>query len=195
MGNSRAYAVFRTTDATTAYARAERLRGLLEERDDEVGLFAELETVAELRGMAEVLPGARYDYVNRRTGPDGEDVRFDLDVAATDDVTLERHLPLGLLEDAPTGSVEDRFVGVLGRGMAAVAWHGLWPDDPESDQYPSVNHDGVQVVFHGEQAQWDRWSEYHTVFVHVSKFGDLSRARKLAAHIGGEVLGEPQLGW
>ncbi|WP_435189000.1 hypothetical protein [Streptomyces sp. bgisy126] len=195
MGNSRAYAVFRTTDAAAAYARAERLCGLLEERDDEVGLFAELRTVAELRAMAEILPGARYDYVNRRTGPDGEDVWFDLDVDATDDATLEPHLPLDLFEDAPTGSVEDRFVRVLGRGTAAVDWCGLWPDDPESDRYPSAKYDGVQVVFHGEEAQWDRWSEYHTVFVHVSKFGDLSRARKLAAYIGGEALGEPQLGW
>ncbi|WP_245936632.1 hypothetical protein [Streptomyces cahuitamycinicus] len=35
-------------------------------------------------------------------------------------------------------------------------------------------------------------TEEHTVFVHVTKFGDLPRARKLAAHIGSEVLGEPQ---
>nr|WTB28978.1 hypothetical protein OG781_05110 [Streptomyces sp. NBC_00830] len=40
-----------------------------------------------------------------------------------------------------------------------------------------------------------RWTEHHTVFVHVDKWGDLPRAQKLAAHIGSEVLGEPQLGW
>ncbi|MGA5220541.1 hypothetical protein ACPCAE_31335 [Streptomyces cinereoruber] len=174
---------------STAYARARCLCELLEERDEEVGLFAELRTVVELQAVA------RYDYVNRRTGPDGEDVWFDLDVTTADDDTLKPHLPLDLMEDVPGGSVEDRFVGVLGRGTAAVDWHALWPDDPESDRPPSAKYDGVQVVFHGEEAQWDRWSEHHTVFVHVSKFGDLSRARKLAAHIGGEALGEPQIGW
>ncbi|MFC7929318.1 hypothetical protein [Streptomyces cinereoruber] len=56
------------------------------------------------------------------------------------------------MEDVPGGSVEDRFVGVLGRGTAAVDWHGLWPDDPESDRPPSAKYDGVQVVFHGEGA-------------------------------------------
>ncbi|WP_327305199.1 hypothetical protein OG730_18050 [Streptomyces sp. NBC_01298] len=38
-------------------------------------------------------------------------------------------------------------------------------------------------------------AEHHTVFVHVGKWGDLPRAGKLAARIGGEVLGEEQLGW
>ncbi|WP_199837107.1 MULTISPECIES: hypothetical protein [unclassified Streptomyces] len=101
MGNSRAYAVFRTTDAVTAYARARRLCGLLAERDDEVGLFAELETVADLRRMAEVLPGAEFNYAGVRTGPTGEHLRFDPDVAAAGDDVLERHLPLYLLEDVP----------------------------------------------------------------------------------------------
>lgn len=50
-------------------------------------------------------------------------------------------------------------------------------------------------MFHGDQAQWGGRTEHHTVFVHVSKFGDERRARKLAAAIGSEVLGEAQLGW
>lgn len=36
MGNSRAYPVFRTTDAMEAWTQALRLNDLLEERDDEV---------------------------------------------------------------------------------------------------------------------------------------------------------------
>ncbi|MGI5365713.1 hypothetical protein [Streptomyces iakyrus] len=39
-----------------------------------------------------------------------------------------------------------------------------------------------------------RWTEEHTVFVHVTEYGDLPGARRPAAHIGGEVLGEPQCG-
>ncbi|MGW6565633.1 hypothetical protein [Streptomyces sp. NPDC054975] len=195
MGNSMAYPVLRTTGATTAYTQAKRLCTLLAERDEEVGLFAELRTVADLRAMASILPKANFDYEERRTGPAGEFVYFDLDVTATDDATLEQHLPLDLMEDAPTGSVEDRFVRALGQGMAAIAWHGMWPNEPESDLHGSAKYDGVQVVFHGEDAQWGDWTEHHTVFVHVGKFGDLPRARKLAAAIGSEVLGEQQIGW
>ncbi|MEU9704254.1 hypothetical protein [Streptomyces sp. NPDC047981] len=190
-----AYAVFQSVDAATAYAQAKRLRGLMARCDGEVGLFAEVRVVDDLRRMATVLPEARYDYEEMRRGAAGEYLWFDLDVAAADDATLESHLPMYLLEDAPTGSVEDRFVAALGEGMGAIAWHGLWPDEPESEQYPSAKYDGVQVVFHGDDAQWDDWTEQHTVFVHVGKFGDLARAQKLAACIGGEVLGEPQIGW
>ncbi|WP_418957573.1 hypothetical protein [Streptomyces tritici] len=195
MGNSKAYAVFQSTDAATAYTQAKRLCALLAERDDEVGLFAELHTVADVRCMAAVLPEANFDYVDTRTDAAGEFAWFDLDLAETDDEVLQQHLPLSLLEDAPRGSVEECFVKALGQGMAAVDWHGMWPDDPESDLYGSAKYDGVQVVFHGQDAQWDQWTEHHTVFVHVGKFGDLPRAQKLAAHIGSEVLGEPQIGW
>ncbi|MGX1133280.1 hypothetical protein RKD49_005470 [Streptomyces glaucescens] len=197
MGNSTAYPVWRTTDGWEAFAQAERLCALLAERDpdDEVYLFAELRTVADLRAMAAVLPSATFDHVSARKGPAGEYLRFDLDVAAADDARLESHLPLSLGEYAPWGRVEERFVAALGRGQAAVDWHGLWPDDPDVDAYGAIHEDGVQVVFHGDEAQPDRWTAHHTVFVHVHKRGDLARARKLAAHIGGEVLGEPQLGW
>ncbi|MFF3212523.1 hypothetical protein ACFYYB_17865 [Streptomyces sp. NPDC002886] len=195
MGNSRAYPVFRTTDATAAYTQAMRLCALLAECEDEVGLMAELETVEDLRKMAAVLPGATFHYVGVRTGSNGHSGWFDLDVATTEDVVLEAHLPLYTLEDAARGSAEERFVAALGQGTAAIGWHGLWPDDPEADQYGIAKYDGVQVVFHGDDAQWGRWTEHHTVFVHVDKWGDLPRAEKLAAHIGGEVLGEEQLGW
>ncbi|WP_328891940.1 hypothetical protein [Streptomyces sp. NBC_00316] len=195
MGNSRAYPIFQTTDASAAYAQAKRLCALLAECDDEVGLFAELRTVTDVRQMAAVVPEAIFNYADMRTGPAGEDIWFDLDVTTTDDASLQPHLPLDIMEDVPTASVEERFVAALGQGMTAIDWHGLWPDEPEADRYGVAKYDGVQIVFHGDHAQWDRWTEHHTVFVHVDKWGDLPRAQKLAAHIGSEVLGEPQLGW
>ncbi|MEV4972111.1 hypothetical protein [Streptomyces scopuliridis] len=195
MGNSRAYPVFRTTDASAAYTQAMRLCALLVECDDEVGLFAELRTVADVRQMAAVLPEANFDSVGMRTGSVGEDVWFGLDVATADDASWEAHLPLGVTEHVPRGSVEERFVAALGEGVAAIDWHGLWPDEPEANRYGDAMYDGVQVVFHGERAQLSRWTEHHTVFVHVTNRGDLPRAQKLAAHIGSEVLGEKQLGW
>jgi len=36
--------------------------------------------------------------------------------------------------------------------------------------------------------------EEHTVFVHVTKWGDLPLVQEPAARIGSEVLGEAQLG-
>uniref|UniRef100_A0AAU2JSC6 Uncharacterized protein n=1 Tax=Streptomyces sp. NBC_00049 TaxID=2903617 RepID=A0AAU2JSC6_9ACTN len=196
MGNSRAYPVLRTTDAATAYAQAKPLRALLGEPAPEVGLYAELQTARDVRRIAEVLPGAVFDYVEIRKDPvTGEYLRFDLDVTALDDAELAAHLPLGVMEDVPRGPVEERFVAALGEGMAAMAWQGTWPDDPDADQWGIAKYDGVQIVFHGDCAQWGGSTGHHTLFVHVDKWGDLPRARKLAAHIGSEVLGEEQLGW
>ncbi|MCX4784377.1 hypothetical protein [Streptomyces sp. NBC_01264] len=148
-----------------------------------------------MRQMAAVLPGGRFDFADMRTGPSDEELWFDLDVATAADAVLEAHLPLDVMLDVPAGSVEERFVAALGQGMASIDWPGLWPDEPEAGHYGSAKYDGVQIVFHGDNAQLGHWTEQHTVFFHVGKFGDLPRAQKLAAHIGSRVLGEPQTGW
>ncbi|WP_406838656.1 hypothetical protein ACICHK_25150 [Streptomyces sp. AHU1] len=69
MGDSRAYPVFRTSDAVEAWTQALRLKALLEECDDEVILMAEVLTVEDTRRMAAVLPDARFDYVDPRWTP------------------------------------------------------------------------------------------------------------------------------
>ncbi|MCX5338658.1 hypothetical protein [Streptomyces atratus] len=76
MGNSRAYPVYQTTDASVAYAQAKRLCALPAECDDEVGLFAELRTVTDVRQMAAVLPEANFNDADMRTGEAGEDIWF-----------------------------------------------------------------------------------------------------------------------
>lgn len=195
MGIAAAYPVFRTTDPAMAFAQAERLAALLAVCDEEVDLFAEFRTVPDLRRVAAVLPEADFDHRGHRTGPAGEKLRFDLDIAASDDAALEPHLPMSVMTEVPRGSVERDFVAALGSGQAAVNWSGQWPEDPETDCCGSWGYDGVQVVFHGEEAQWGEWTGHHTVFVSVYKSGDLPRAEKLAAHIGSEVLGARQQGW
>ncbi|MFZ3474857.1 hypothetical protein ACODT3_01760 [Streptomyces sp. 4.24] len=198
MGNSTAWPVFRTSDVTTAYAQAKRLRALLARREDEVWFLAELCTVEDVRRMAAVLPGARFEHTGSgmRPGPAGEELWFDLDVTTADDAALQAALPLDATENLPTGSVEDRFVAALGRGTAAMDWHGSWPEEPEAGRYANAKYDGVQVVFHGDDSHLGRWTAHHTVFVHGGGGpGAAARARHLAAHIGGEVLGEPQRGW
>ncbi|MER5832065.1 hypothetical protein ABT116_14775 [Streptomyces sp. NPDC002130] len=195
MGNSKAYPVLRTDDARLAYTQARRLCALLE-REEEVWLTAELRTAGEVRRMAALLPGGTFQHFRTRTDPvTGRYAEFDLDVTTADDAALDAHLPLDVSEEVAPGDVVERFATALGRGAAAIEWHGRWPDEPEAGHCGAPPYDGVQVVFHGDRAQQGRWIAEHTVFVHVTKFGDLPRARRLAAHIGSEVLGEPQLGW
>ncbi len=196
MGNSRAYPVLRTTDAAEAFRQARRLCALLRQIEDKVWLFAEPATVREVREIAAIAPGLPFDYAENRTDPaTGDYLRFELDVTALDDAALAEHLPLTFSEQVERERVEARILTALGDGMASVEWHGRWPDDSDADvDWPS-KYDGVQVLFHGDEAQWGDWTEEHTVFVHVTKWGDLPLAQELAAHIGSEVLGEAQLGW
>lgn len=196
MGNSKAYPVLRTTDAAEAYRQARRLCALLKNVEDKVWLFAEPATVREVRAIAAIAPGLPFDYSGTRTDPaTGDYLRFDLDVTALDDAALAEHLPLTFSEDVERERVEAGILAALGDGMASVEWHGRWPDDSDADvDWPS-KYDGIQVLFHGDEAQWGEWTEEHTVFVHVTKWGDLPLAQDLAAHIGSEVLGEAQLGW
>ncbi|CAL9458624.1 hypothetical protein [Streptomyces sp. enrichment culture] len=194
MGNSRAYPVLRTTDAGEAYRQARRLCALLRNVEDKVWLFAEPATVREVRDIAAIAPGLPFDYARSRTDPaTGDYLRFDLDVTALDDASLTEHLPLTFSEYVGRERVEAGILAALGDGMVSVEWHGRWPDDSDAD-WPS-KYDGIQVVFHGDEAQTGDWTEEHTVFVHVTKWGDLPLAQELAAHIGSEVLGEAKLGW
>ncbi|MFF2780585.1 hypothetical protein ACFVU3_37515 [Streptomyces sp. NPDC058052] len=195
MGDSTAYAVFRTGDAVTAYAKAKQLCALLSYPEDRIWLFTELLTVEDVRRMATVLPEARFEYTGMRTGPEGEDLWFDLDVTTADDHVLEPHLPLEIQVEPFPAEVADPFVAALGRGMAAIEWHGSWPDEPEAGRYGNPKHDGVQVIFHGDNPGLDSPARDHTVFVHLGRADYLPRARDLATHIGGQVLGGPQHGW
>lgn len=79
--------------------------------------------------------------------------------------------------------------------MAGIDWQGRWPDEPEFDSYGMATYDGVNIAFNGDTAAWGGWADHHTVFVHVDKYGDLSRAERLAASIGSTVLGAAQRGW
>ncbi|WP_369144591.1 hypothetical protein [Streptomyces sp. R44] len=195
MGNSRAYAVFTTTDADEAYARAWRLVGLLERRDD-VYVDAEARTVEETRRIARLLPGAAVDRVEAVRDPvTGEYLFCELDLGTAGDDEIRAELPLCLSAKVPFAAVGPEIVRAVGDGTTDISWRGRWPDDPDAECSGSDKYDGVQLVLHGDTAQIDDWTPHHTVFVHVDKWGDLPRARKLAAHIGGEVIGDVQIGW
>ncbi|MFE7093219.1 hypothetical protein [Streptomyces erythrochromogenes] len=195
MGNSTAYAVFRTGDAATAYAKARELCALLSYPEDLIWVSVELLTVEDVRRMAAVLPEARFGYLGIRTGPEGEDLWFDLDVMTADDRALKPHLPLEIMGERVPAEVAERCVAALGGGMADIEWHGSWPDEPEADRYGNPKCNGVQVLFHGDDVGRESRTDDHTVFVHVRGAEYLSWACDLAARIGGEVLGGPQIGW
>ncbi|MFF3786935.1 hypothetical protein [Streptomyces sp. NPDC001933] len=196
MGNSRAYPVFRTTDAEESWTQALRLIALLEERGDEVTLMADLLTVKDARRMAAALPGAGFDYADARVDPaTGEFLDFGLDIGTAEHSVLEAELPLSVLHYVAPGTVERRFVEAVGRGIASIGLPGRWPDDPETDSYGVSKYDGVEVLFNCDDLNWSQRTDHHTVFAHVDKWGDLPRARGLAAFLGSTVLGEAQLGW
>ncbi|MFJ5209331.1 hypothetical protein [Streptomyces nigra] len=196
MGNSRAYPVFRTTDAMEAWTQALRLNDLLEERDDEVTLMADLLTVEDARRMAAVLPEADFHYASPRKDPvTGDFLDFGLDILTAHHRLLEPELPLSVLHYVTPGTVEDRFVRAVGQGTASIGLSGRWPDDADTDSYGHATYDGVEVLFNCDDVNWLQPADRHTVFVHVDKWGDLPRAEKLAAHLGSTVLGDAQHGW
>ncbi|MGW1270202.1 hypothetical protein [Streptomyces sp. NPDC002491] len=196
MGNSRAYPVFRTADAVEAWTQALRLNALLEERDDEVTLMAELATVEEVRRMAAVLPRAEFSHHRARVDPYAREfAHLGLDIVTMQDALLEPELPVSTLHYVLPGTVEDEFVRALGRGFASIGLAGRWPDDAETDSRGVAAYDGVEVAFNGDDRYGSTPADRHTVFVHVDKWGDLARAEKLAAFLGGTVLGDDQQGW
>ncbi|SCF64878.1 hypothetical protein [Streptomyces sp. Ncost-T10-10d] len=196
MGNSRAYPVFRTTSAEEAWTQALRLNALLEERDDEVILMAELLTVEDAQRMAAALPGAGFDYAGARMDPaTGDFLDFVLDIGTVEHSALEAELPLSVLHYVAPGTVERAFVEAVGRGIASVGLRGRWPDDPETDSYGVSKYDGVEVLFNCDDVNWLQRTDHHTLFVHVGKWGDLPRAKGLAEYLGSTVLGEAQRGW
>ncbi|WP_443070337.1 hypothetical protein [Streptomyces sp. QHH-9511] len=197
MGHSRAYPVFRTAYAEEAYGLARRLRGFLEWTGDEMWVGAEPRTPQEARRMAAAVPGAAFDYAVARTDPEtGEDLCCDLDdVATAADAVLWDELPLSVSAWVPRDGVEQPFLRAVGAMSGSMDWHGRWPEDPESGTAGSEQYDGGQVVFHSDDPELSRWTEDHTVFVHVDKRSGPDRARMPAEQVGGEVLGAPRIGW
>ncbi|MFF4450835.1 hypothetical protein [Streptomyces sp. NPDC001502] len=197
MGHSVAYPVHRTTDPAEAYAKARLLCGLLARRYEEVRVGAELSTVEDVRRMAALLPDARYDYTEMRTHPEtDEPLFFEVDVRTATDAELAVEVPLDFsYTELPAAVAEEEFVRAVGTGPASLGWEGCWPDEPELGSYASPKYDGVQLVLNSDACEWSRQvGGVHTVYVHVTKFGDPGRAERLAAAIGGSVLGEPERG-
>ncbi|MET7899234.1 hypothetical protein [Streptomyces mirabilis] len=104
-------------------------------------------------------------------------------------------LPILVDADAPADGEEQSFVRALGTGPATIGWHGVWPDAPELGLLADSKYEGVQAVFNTDDVDRERPAGDHTVFVHMTKFGNLPRAQWLAGQVGASVLGSPMVGW
>lgn len=179
MGHSRAYPVFRTTDADAAYARAKELSRGLETVEDGRWVDAVLTDPERLRRVAEALPGASFDAGDKEEyDPWGapEPARFPV---------------WAWSEEAPEDAVAP-FLRAVGDAQALLGWRGRWPGPAGAVQY-----DGVRVVFHGDDVELEpeRPTRTHTVFLHVDKGCPPERVRELAALGGCEPLGGARIGW
>ncbi|MFJ8588895.1 hypothetical protein ACIRD2_30160 [Streptomyces sp. NPDC093595] len=191
MGDSRAYPLFRSASAAESLALARRLCSLMERRDSVVELSAELRTAEDVRRVVGVLPRAVYN---------AQGVPFDsyqwtheyrADTLPRDPQALVTLLPFRVDAEAPVDDeLEDLFVQALGGGPASIYWDGSWPDVPELDLEAYAKYEAVQVVFNSLDIHWELPADEHTVFVHLSKFGDLPRAEWLARQVGVQVLGK-----
>jgi hypothetical protein len=191
MGDSRAYPLFRSASAADTLALARRLCSLMERRDAVVELTAELQTAEDVWRMVGVLPKAWYN---------AQGVQFDsyqwtheyrADTLPKDSHELVTLLPFRVDDEVAVGDgLEDLFVQALGRGPASIYWDGSWSDGPELGLEAYATYEAVQVVFSSLDIDLELPADDHTVFVHLSKLGNLPRAEWLARQVGVEVLGE-----
>ncbi|MFI0961173.1 hypothetical protein ACH4S8_07150 [Streptomyces sp. NPDC021080] len=196
MGNSQAYPVFRSTSATEAFALAQRLRALMSWSKPTVRVAAELLRAEDVRRMTKVLPDAYYyDADGDPFDPGRPSQEYRADTLPRADEELKALFPIFVDVDMPVNTVERSFVSALGTGPATIDWEGVWPDGPGPDLRANTKCEGVQAVFHTDDADWERPAADHTVFVHMTKFGNLPRAQWLAAQVGARVLGDPVTGW
>ncbi|MFC9337278.1 hypothetical protein ACFT0G_34475 [Streptomyces sp. NPDC057020] len=192
MGDSRAYPLFRSASAADALTLARRLCSLMEKRDPVVELTAELRTAEDVWRMAGVLPKAVYNAHGVPFDPYQWTHEYRADTLPRDSYGLVTLLPFRVDVEVPVDDgLEDLFVQALGGDPASIYWDGSWPNVPDLDLEAYAKYEAVQVVFNSLDLDGELPADEHTVFVHLSKSGDLPRAEWLARQVGAEVLGEP----
>ncbi|MFI9468824.1 hypothetical protein ACIHBQ_15285 [Streptomyces sp. NPDC052492] len=191
MGDSRAYPLFRSFSAADTLALALRLCSLMERQDAVAELTAELQTAEDVWRMVGVLPGAWYTALGVPFDSCQWTHEYRADTLPRGSRELDTLLPLRVDEEVAVGEgLEDFFVQALGRGPASIYWDGNWRDGPELGLEAYATYEAVEVAFNSLDIDLEIPADEHTVFVHLSKLGNLSRAEWLARQVGVEVLGE-----
>ncbi|WCN05151.1 hypothetical protein [Streptomyces sp. M92] len=191
MGDSRAYPLFRSVSAADTLVLAQRLWSLMERRAAVAELTAELQTVEDVWRMVGVLPRAQYTAQGVPFDSRQWTHEYRADTLPRGSRELLALLPLRVDEEVAVGEgLEDVFVQALGRGPASIYWDGNWPDGPELGLEAYATYEAVEVAFNSLDIDLVIPADEHTVFVHLSKLGNLPRAEWLARQLGVEVLGE-----
>ncbi|MEO3742189.1 hypothetical protein [Plantactinospora sp. B5E13] len=220
MSNSYAHPILRTTDLERAHALARRLVALAG-RDyfvPRVRMHAETRTHQLGRYLAAIpdgrfdlaVPGELADLARRILGPyvKPQDLQ-----ARLRDGTLwlypvfnaESVAALGRLPELPcevelthqpVGTVEERFLAVIGPDPAEVVWEDVtWPPVEELELCTwEVKHGNIQLTLNAAGVFQERPADDHTLYVHV-RWGDERRAQWLAEQVGLKVIGPPETGF
>ncbi|MET8544648.1 hypothetical protein ABZW03_28995 [Kitasatospora sp. NPDC004799] len=193
MSTSNVLPVLRTPNRWVAYDAAQRLLGItVHRRSTEAHAYAEELTAAEARRLFEAFPDQVYP------GSAGHGVGYDETrrLLAAGDPRVDELAPFSFQSDErPVGSIEERFLGLLGSSPASLSWSGFaWPAVPDLGLDLRAKDAGVQIALNSRNVDYDRPSDDHTVFLHF-RAGDVRRAEWLARHVGLAAVGPAESGW
>ncbi|WP_437086408.1 hypothetical protein [Streptomyces sp. enrichment culture] len=194
MGNSMAYRLCRESDGAELWAQARRLCALMSEREPLVDLVAELQVPEDVWRMAEALPEARFHSQALPFDDREWSHVYRADALPSSAHEMQILLPFHVEEEVPAEGPVDAFVRALGYGPASVYRGGYWPDVPELGIEAYAKYEAVQAVFNSDGLDGEEPAGHHTLFVHLSKWGDLPRAEWLAGQLGTRVIGEAVAG-
>ncbi|MER8047658.1 hypothetical protein [Streptomyces sp. NPDC094032] len=208
MSNDVAYPVFRTPDPLLALSTARRLMEFGRREYSEVAAYAEFSSVAEVRRVAEAMPGGWFrgaSELKEFAGVPFEDQPpFVVGVPAADLPTeasaFEGRLPVEWdVFDQPVGSIEDAFTAAIGPSTGEINWSSLqWPPAPELGFRGESNHAEVTLLFNTHTRYATEPADDHTILVHVrsANFNGHERnepyAHWLAAQAGLTLIGPAQ---
>ncbi|MFE9560099.1 hypothetical protein ACFYM0_03215 [Streptomyces sp. NPDC006487] len=208
MSNDIAYPVFRTPDLGLALSTVRRLTEFGRREYSEVSVSAELCSVAEVRRVAEDLPGGWFrgqaEYGEFDGVPFQEQPVLVFGAQApglpAEPSAYEGRLPVECsLLDQPVGSIEDAFSATIGPNIGAVRWTSLcWPDVPAAEFVGESEHTAVTLLLNSRTRHLDQSAEDHTVLGHIRSAVFNGRqtqepyAHWLAAQVGLTIIGPGQ---
>ncbi|MCX4775344.1 hypothetical protein [Streptomyces sp. NBC_01264] len=200
MSNDIAYPVFCTPDLALALSTARHLMEFGRREYSEVSVSVQLPSVAEVRRVAEELPGVWFQ--GQEECGEFEGVSFEdqpalvVGVQATglpaDPSAYEGRLPVECsLVDQPVDSIEDAFAATIGANIGEICWASLcWPDAPEAGFAGESKHAEVTLLLNTRTRDLDLPADDHTVLVHIrSALFNGRQTREPYAHWLAEQVG------
>ncbi|MBP0451386.1 hypothetical protein J5Y04_17800 [Kitasatospora sp. RG8] len=194
MSTSNAIPVLRTPDLRSAYQAAQRILDLAIPMDRfNISAEAQARTLAEAQRMAAAFPDARLCTEDPYRPESHDDVRR---MVVAGDEGVSAALPVVLvIENQPVGSIEERFLDMIGSGPAYVDWdYFSWPAVPELGLDVRNKDAYVQIVFNCHGVGREVPASDHTVYIHFRE-GDVERAEWLARQAGLQPIGPVECGW